>query len=39
VHESVVDRVPMGAGTHTVRVEYFEATGWAELRLDFVRIN
>ena len=39
VHEPVVDRAPIGGGTHTVRVEYFEATGWAELRLDFVRIN
>ena len=39
VHESAVDRAPVSGGTHTVKVEYFEATGWAELRLDFVRIN
>ncbi|MDQ3171295.1 MAG: right-handed parallel beta-helix repeat-containing protein [Acidobacteriota bacterium] len=39
VHESVVDRAPIAGGAHTLRVEYFEATGWAELRLDFVRIN
>ncbi len=39
VHESTVDRAPLSGGVHTIKVEYFEATGWAELRLDFVRIN
>ena len=39
VHESLVDRAPLRGGAHTITVEYFEATGWAELRLDFVRIN
>ena len=39
VHESAVDRAPVSGGTHTVKVEYFEATGWAELRVEFVRTN
>ena len=39
VHESAVDRAPLSGGVHTIKVEYFEATGWAELRLDFVRTD
>ena len=37
VHESVVDRVPIAPGRHRVRIEYFEATGWAELQVRFLR--
>ncbi|HET9368642.1 MAG TPA: right-handed parallel beta-helix repeat-containing protein, partial [Vicinamibacterales bacterium] len=37
VHESVVDRVPIAAGRHRIRIEYFEATGWAELQVRFLR--
>lgn len=37
VHESAVDRVPIGAGRHTLRVEYFEQTGFAELRVEVRR--
>ncbi len=39
IHGSTIDRAPIAAGAHTVKVEYFEATGWAELRLDFVRVK
>jgi nitrous oxidase accessory protein NosD len=37
VHESVVDEVPVTGGRHNLRVEYFERTGWAELRVEIVR--
>lgn len=33
-HESRVDRVPLAGGRHTLKVHYFEAGGWAEMRLD-----
>ena len=33
-HESKVDRVPLAGGTHALKVHYFEAGGWAEMRLD-----
>jgi alpha-L-fucosidase len=33
-HESRVDRVPLNGGRHRLRVEYYELTGWAEIRLD-----
>jgi nitrous oxidase accessory protein NosD len=33
-HESRVDRVPLVGGAHTLKVHYFEAGGWAEMRLD-----
>ena len=33
-HESRVDRVDLRGGRHTLRVDYYEADGWAELRLD-----
>ena len=36
-HESRVDAVPLGGGVHTLKVHYFEAGGWAELRLDIQR--
>ena len=37
VHESIVDEVPITGGRHQLRVEYFERTGWAELRVEIVR--
>jgi parallel beta-helix repeat protein len=39
VHESAVDQVPIAPGRHRLRVEYFQATGWAELQLRFRRIG
>ena len=36
-HESTVDHAPLSGGRHDVRVQYFQADGWSELRLDFVR--
>jgi len=37
VHGSEIDTAPLAGGVHRLRVEHFEATGWAEFRLDFVR--
>jgi parallel beta-helix repeat protein len=37
VHGSEIDTAAIAGGAHTLKVEYFEATGWAELRLDFAR--
>ena len=37
VHESAVDRVRLAAGHHRLKIEYFEATGWAELQVRFSR--
>lgn len=37
IHESIVDESPITGGKHTLRVEYFERTGWAELRVEIVR--
>ena len=36
-HESRVDGVALGVGRHELRVEYYQLTGWTELRLDIVR--
>jgi len=36
-HESKVDGVPLGAGRHELRVEYYQLRDWTELRLDIVR--
>lgn len=36
-HESTVDAVPLAAGRHALRVEYYQLSGWTELRLDIVR--
>ena len=35
VHETQVDRISLGPGTHRIRIEYFEMTGWAELQVGF----
>ncbi len=37
VHESIVDETPITGGHHKLRVEYFERTGWAELRVEIVK--
>ena len=37
VHESTVDRVTLAGGRHRVRVQYFEAGGFAEMRFDIQR--
>ena len=36
-HESAVDRAPILRGRHKLRVEYYELTGFAELRVDVVK--
>lgn len=36
-HESRVDVAPLAAGRHELRVEYYQVSGWTELRLDIVR--
>ncbi len=36
-HESRVAAVPLAPGRHELRVEYYQADGWTELRLDIVR--
>jgi parallel beta-helix repeat protein len=37
VHESAVDRARLTGGRHRLKIEYFEATGWAELQVRFSR--
>ena len=34
VHESAVDSAPLAAGRHELRVQYFQADGWTELRVE-----
>ena len=36
-HESAVDYAPLSGGHHELRVEYYQADGWYELRLDILR--
>jgi parallel beta-helix repeat protein len=36
-HESAVDAAPIAAGTHRIRVEYYQVDGWTEFRLDVLR--
>ena len=36
-HESIVDRVPIAAGRRRLKVEYFELTGFAELRVQILK--
>jgi parallel beta-helix repeat protein len=36
-HESLVDTAPLGAGRHRLRVEYYELTGFAELRVEVAK--
>ena len=37
VHESIVDEAPIAGGRRKLRVEYFERTGWAELRVEVAK--
>jgi parallel beta-helix repeat protein len=36
-HESAVDYAPLTGGHHELRVEYYQADGWYELRLDVLK--
>ncbi len=36
-HGSEVDFAPIGPGRHDLRVEYYQAGGWTELRVEIVR--
>lgn len=36
-HESALDFATLQGGRHTIRVQYYQADGWYELRLDIVR--
>ena len=36
-HESKLSRVPVGEGRHRFEVEYYDVTGFAELRFDIQR--
>jgi hypothetical protein len=36
-HESAVDHAPLSGGRHELRVQYYQADGWTELRLDILR--
>jgi hypothetical protein len=36
-HESQVDEVPIAAGRHTLRVQYYQSDGWVELRIGVIR--
>ncbi len=36
-HGSEVDYADIGGGRHQVRVHYYQADGWTELRLNFLR--
>jgi parallel beta-helix repeat protein len=36
-HESKVSRVPIGGGAHRFKVDYYDVTGFAELRFDIQR--
>jgi hypothetical protein len=37
IHGSEVREVPLAAGRHNLRVEYFQGDGWAELRVEVLR--
>ena len=36
-HESELERVPLSAGRHTFKVEYYQVDGWVELRVEVRR--
>jgi parallel beta-helix repeat protein len=36
-HESAIDRVPLSAGQHRLRVHFFQVDGWTELRVEIRR--
>jgi nitrous oxidase accessory protein NosD len=37
VHETQVDHATLAAGTRRIRIDYFDAAGWAELQVSFAR--
>ena len=37
VHESELDHAALAGGTHKIKVQYFESTGWSELAVRFRR--
>ena len=37
LHDTRADRVPLAAGTRRIRIDYFDATSWAELQVSFLR--
>jgi parallel beta-helix repeat protein len=37
IHGTAIDRAPLAGGRRRIVVEYFEATGWAELQVRIVR--
>ena len=36
-HETALDFAPLAGGHHDLRVQYYQADGWYELRVDIVR--
>jgi nitrous oxidase accessory protein NosD len=38
IHGSTIDRAPLTAGRHRIRLEYFESSGWAELKVRVRRV-
>ena len=36
-HESTLDEVPLAAGRHELRVQFFQLDGWTELRVEILR--
>jgi parallel beta-helix repeat protein len=39
VHDTRADHAPLAAGTRRIRIDYFDATSWAELQVSFLRRN
>jgi hypothetical protein len=37
IHDTAADHATLAAGTRRLRVEYFDAAGWAELQVSFSR--
>lgn len=37
-HESAVDEIPLAAGRHALRVQYYQVDGWTEVRVEIERI-
>jgi hypothetical protein len=37
VHETQADRAVLAPGTRRIRIDYFNAAGWAELQVTFAR--
>ena len=36
-HESTVDAVALAAGSHELKVHFFQVDGWTELRVEIVK--